>query len=217
MAIYFANGIFVRDEGRLVYCGESHTTIARIDDEITDKIFDDFRGDLSVIESNNGRLTIVPNYKDKDMDADTVWLFVPLCLVGTGVTLERNAFLVAPSRQGIDCRASKRARDFSCAWFDIVVVKAKDGDRYCHLRSWRRPQFIDIRNERNGGPVCTHGATRNSFDGMFVFPHCFCNSEGIIGQEVCASAFYVAHCAYYGLGARKIGYTQPDSAGIAVI
>ena len=220
MAIYFLNDVFVRNDEQLTVCG-SRAGVARIDAEIKDETFHYFRSDLSVIESGDGGLTIVPSRKDKETDADTVWLFtvLPRDDSGSGTYL-RDAFLVAPGQQDIDCRASYK-RLYDCYGFnycDVVVIKAKDGDRFCYLRRGHRPRFIEIHKECNGGPVCTNDTVKSLFDGMFVFTeHSDDAYEGAMRASDCQNAFYAASCVYYGIDARKIGHTQPDPAGIVVM
>ena len=226
MAICFVNGVFVR-KGEQLVLGGSHIGLARIDEEIMDEQFAFFRGDLSVTESDNGGLTIVPSCMGKNTDA--VWLFV--CLPrGKGCgRYPRNAYLVASGRQDINCWASfDYLQGCNGELYDVVIVKAMNGDRFCYLNYYGAPHIIGI----CGGYVDdslladpTMEEAKGALGGMFVFtghfdeiyPENYWRTYEDWPLPFFSEIFNVAECVYCGFDVQEMGDIQPDPAGLAVV
>ncbi len=226
MAICFVGGIFVREGERLVL-GGSHIGLARINEEITDEQFVFFRGDLSVTESDNGGLTIVPSYKGKNTDA--VWLFVALPRGNGCGRYPRNAYLVASGRQDINCWASfDYLQGCNGGLYDVVIVKAMDGDRFCYLKYYGAPHIIGVYGGYADDSLLTDPtmeAAKDALGGMFVFtehfdefyPESYWRTYEDWPLPFFSEVFDVAECVYCGFDVREMGDIQPDPAGLAVI
>ena len=249
MAICFVRGTFTREDQQLFF-GTSRTGIARIDAEVKDELFQGYRADLSVIESDNGELTIVP--RDKDKNAVAFWLFVVLPRTESDDGRHpRDAFMIAPGRQGIDCRASfdyllhtdylldsdGSLYDVVESLYDVLVIKAKENDRFCYVRSYGEPWFFGVGRGYSYAstlPDCKKTTIEDSLRGMIVFTGLLDEFYPYPGSyrtriypyreayqtrifETFSYVFGVAKRVYCGLKTSDMLDIQPDPTGLAVM
>ncbi|MBO4855016.1 hypothetical protein J5500_01250 [Candidatus Saccharibacteria bacterium] len=133
---------FVRNGEYLMLEG-SYINVARLSDDIEGDEFEGFHGELSVVESYDGELLIVPD--DEDKEAEFVWLFLALARYNGTCCHIRDELLVAPFEQGIDCCAMFDYLEcYDGRMYDVAVVKAMNGDRFCFLRRYSDPHFISV-------------------------------------------------------------------------